>query len=98
MYLFDVLTYNPGRLPAYMLYSPDNWQLMLVNNGAAFGTGKTRPAYLRDVELEISDHWADALRSLSDDVLQDHLGDVLDKRRVSALGKRRDGLLKDAVN
>ena len=97
MYIFDALIHNPGRLPDFMLYDPGNWQLFLVGSKNSFGTQKGRPAYLRDIPLDIGDHWQGALHGLTDDLLKAELGDVLDKRRLSALGRRRDGLLESAA-
>ena len=37
-----------------------------------------------------------ALSELTDDVLKQELGDVLGKRELSALGKRRDILIEEA--
>lgn len=98
MYIYDALTYNPGRRPVAMLYSPENWQLMLVSHDNSFGTGRDRPAYLKKVELDINSEWLEALKALDTDALQSGLGDVLDKRQLTALGKRRDGLIDSASN
>lgn len=96
VYVFDALVYNEGRAPTSMVYDTVDWQLMLMGHPNAFGTRSGRPAYLANVELDITGTWVAALTSLSDDVLQEQLGDLLDKRRISALGKRRDLLLSEA--
>jgi hypothetical protein len=96
MYIFDALVYNEGRVPTSMVYSPENWQLLLMGHENAFGTHSGKPRYLEKVPLELSDAWVDALRGLSDERLAEQLGDVLDRRRLSALGKRRDELLDEA--
>jgi hypothetical protein len=96
MYVFDVLAFNALRGPQSILYSPSNWQLLLVDHGEAFAARNGRPAWLKEANLELGKAWIEALSSLSDDVLQAELGDVLDKRRLSALGKRRDALLQQA--
>ncbi len=77
-----------------MLYSPHNWQLMLVNHGNSFSTKKDRPTYLKNIELAIGDQWRTALLELNDEKLRTNLGDVLDKRRLTALAKRRDALIE----
>jgi hypothetical protein len=97
MYVFDALVYNPGRPPQSILYLPGNWQLMLTGHGEAFAAKSDRPAWLKDAELDVGKAWEEALTSMSDEVLQTELGDVLDKRRLSALTKRRDALLKGAL-
>jgi len=96
MYVYDALIHNPVRTPLSMLYSPDNWQLMLVNHEHSFSTRKDRPAYLKKIELTIGDEWRSALLELDDEKLRNNLGDVLDKRRLSALAKRRDALIEDS--
>jgi len=97
MYVFDTLIHNPGRTPSSMLYSPDDWMLMLVHHESTFTTKKTRPTYLTNVELAIGDQWRTALLELDDETLQAELGDVLGKRHLAALAKRRDGLVKESM-
>ncbi len=79
-----------------MLYSPDNRQLMLVNHENSFSTKNDRPNYLKNIELTIGDQWRTALLELDDEKLRKNLGDVLDKRRLAALAKRRDALIEDS--
>jgi len=93
MFIFDALIYNNGRYIHTIRYSPDIWQLLLVGHNKAFTTSKGRPEHLRDRQLMLNKRWRAALEALTDDVLAEQLGDVLDKRRLSALGKRRDELL-----
>ena len=93
MYIFDALVYNPGRGPTNMLYNLENWQLILDNNGKTFGTKRGHPPYLRDVPLNMNSHWKRALTALDDETLAASFGDVLDKRRITALASRRDELL-----
>ena len=96
MYVYDTLVHNPERTPLSMLYSPDDWQLMLVNHENSFGTRKDRPAYLKNIELEIGDQWRTALLDIDDQKLRENLGDLLDKRRLEALAKRRDALIEES--
>ncbi len=96
MYVYDALIHNPERTPLSMLYSSDDLQLMLVNHGNSFNTEKDRPAYLKNIELTIGDEWRIALLELDDEKLRKNLGDVLDKRRLAALAKRRDALIEDS--
>jgi hypothetical protein len=98
MYVFDALSFNELRHPEDMLYSPGNWQLMLANHTRAFVAKSGRPPWLEEVELAIGDAWVEALSGLSDEVLDAELGDVLDKRRLGAVKKRRDGLLEEAAS
>jgi hypothetical protein len=97
MYIFDALAHNALRQPQDILYDPGNWHLMLTGHGDAFAAKSGRPAWLEDAELDVGNAWEQALSSMSDEVLQTEFGDVLDKRRLSALIKRRDALLKSAL-
>jgi len=94
MFVFDALIFNPARYARTIRYSPDNWQLLLTGNDAAFTTDKGRPPQLKGVPLVFSDGWRRALEALTDDVLVAQLGDVLDTRRLEALAARRDALLE----
>ena len=97
MYIFDSLIFHPGRNPQRMTYSSDNWQLMLTGHADAFSTRSGRPQYVSEVELLLGESWRAALSRLDDAYLQEHLGDVLDRRRLKALGKRRDQLLENGA-
>ena len=94
MYVFDALVYNPGRSPEQMLYSPDNWQLMLVGHDKVFSSKRGRPKYLQNTQLQVGESWRRALAALDDNLLAEQFSDVLDQRRIKALGRRRDELLK----
>jgi len=96
MYVFDVLIYNEGRTMQRMLYDLRNWGLMLSEHDRAFTMKKGRPKHLEGIPLDISPGWTEALAGLTDEVLAEKLGEVLDKRRLKALGVRRDELLAEA--
>jgi hypothetical protein len=97
MYIFDSLIYNEGRAPTQMVYSPENWQLLLMGNDNVFGTGRGRPQYLAQAPLDLTSTWVEALSDLTDEVLTENLHDVLSQRQIIALGKRRDQLLAEAT-
>ena len=93
MYVFDTLIHNEGRSLQRMMYERSDWSLILVEHDRAFRATKSRPPHLKRVELQITDGWREALAALDDGVLTEKLGDVLDRRRLRSLGKRRDELL-----
>ena len=95
MHVFDALIHNPARSPESMLYSQDDWQLMLIGHGNSFGTQTGRPAYPENTGLTIGNEWRTTLADMDDDQLRKKLGDVLDNSRLVALGERRDALIKD---
>ena len=45
-----------------------------------------------NIGLVIGDEWRVALDEINDKLLRDKLGDVLDKKHLQALSKRRDAL------
>ena len=96
MYLFDALVHNPGRAQEHMLYSVDNWQLLLTGHARSFGTNRGKPRYLKQVELDVGAYWQDRLLALSDDKIAELFDGILDRRRQRALAKRRDVLLDPA--
>jgi hypothetical protein len=93
MHVFDALINNQGRTPLSMLYSPDDWLLILIGHDTSFSTEVERPEYLRDIELTVGDQWRAALAKLDDDTLSTALGGVLDDARLAALARRRDALI-----
>ena len=97
MYIFDALMHNAPRHPQNIRYSPGSWQLMLTGHDESFGTKSSRPAWLKEAPLQVGNAWKEAVEALTDEVLESELGDVLDKRRVTALKKRRDALLKEQL-
>jgi hypothetical protein len=98
MYVFDVLVFNEGRTLNRMLYDTRDWDLMLIEHERAFSTSKGRPRHLAQAPVEVTEGWRAALAALSDEVLQEQLGDVLDKKRLRALAARRDELLAQAAS
>jgi hypothetical protein len=97
MYIFDALIYNESRSANSMVYDSINWQLMSIGHANALGTKRGYPKYLAEISLEVTSTWVAALSGLTDEVLAQNLGDVLDKRRINALAKRRDALLAQAA-
>ena len=95
MYVFDSLIFNEGRTLERMTYSTADWQLILTGHDRAFGVNKGRPRHLESIELAIGVGWKNALSALNDGVLESEFGNVLDKRRQSALAARRDELVAD---
>lgn len=93
MHVFDVLIGNAARTPSSMLYSSEDWLLMLVDHENSFGKETDRPAYLKEIELAIGDQWRTRLLELDDELLRANLGEVLDEYRLAALSKRRDAII-----
>ncbi len=94
MYVFDALIYNEGRNLQSMVYSPDIWQLVLIGHERAFSSRKGRPRHLQAAPIDIGGAWHGALASLTAEILDERLGEVLDKRRQRAILARRDELIR----
>jgi len=94
MYVFDTLAYKARRGPEQMLYDRRTWQLMLNGHGDAFGSGRGRPRYLKNIDVTVDTGWRETLAGLSDEQLEQELGTWLDRRRMRALVARRDRLLE----
>ena len=93
MMIFDTLVSNEYRSAETMRYDIANWLMMLVDHDKAFTTSKaTLPRY-KDLPMHVGPSWKAALTTLSDEVLAVQFADVLDEKRIRALGKRRDLLL-----
>lgn len=97
MYVFDSLLFNEGRTPDRIRYSLEDFQLLLVGHDRSFGTNRGRPAHLAELSLELGPAWRSALGALTEALLTDRLGDVLDRRRIRALLQRRDALLESSA-
>ncbi len=93
MYVFDILVYNEGRSQQRMMYDKLSWRLMLSEHDRTFANRKGRPPHLRKAPIPVSVGWKNALAELTDELLVETFGDVLDKKRLRALQSRRDELL-----
>ncbi|MGI9220028.1 MAG: metallophosphoesterase [Woeseiaceae bacterium] len=91
--VFDALVANPARSAETILYNLSTWEVILTGFGKSFTTSTSKPAYLTDGQVTVGPSWQAALENLDDETLQATFGDVLDKRRIKALAKRRDILL-----
>ena len=95
MMIFDALIANDARSADTIFYNRTNWQLMLIGHSSAFTLSTAQSTRFEETRIRIGPTWSKALKSLETDVLSEALGDVLDKRRVRALSKRSDLLLKN---
>ena len=93
MYVFDVLVYNEGRTQQRMMYDRSTWRLILSEHDRAFAAKKGKPPHLRNASVVLNAGWIGALSQLTDKLLAENLGDVLDKKRLRSLSARRDQLL-----
>ncbi len=93
MMVFDTLVFNEYRSANTMRYDLQNWLLMLVGHDKAFVTATSKLSLYDDQSMPVGPSWKAALTTLSDTVLEEQFADVLNEKRIQALGKRRDRLL-----
>ena len=74
MYIYDSLIHNQGRPPTSMLYSTDNWQMLLSGNGNTLDTKRGKPRYLEAAPMQFGPAWIAALQSLTEERLEEELG------------------------
>ncbi|MCZ6710151.1 MAG: metallophosphoesterase [Gammaproteobacteria bacterium] len=94
MYAFDALIHNEQRSAETMIYDQQNWQLYLTGHGSSFGTGGGLPSYLAGIEKVLPGSLAADLRIIDEEKLTDTLGELLSKRQLRTLLKRREQLLR----
>lgn len=90
MMIFDTLVANDARGADTIFYNLSSWQVMLVGFNSAFSTSTAKSTRFKDGKIRIGRTWKNALKTVDTDTLHSTLGDVLDKRRIRALAKRRD--------
>lgn len=95
MLVFDILVGNEGRSVESIHYDASSFNLMLVGHDRAFSTSGSKPTRYKSVPVNVGPAWKAELESLTDEVLQDEFTELLDKRRMKALAKRRDLLLSE---
>jgi hypothetical protein len=93
MYVFDGLLGN-ARPTETLRYVPGSWALRLIDQENAFGTSRSPPPHLTDVLSDLSPSWHTRLARLDEQELRDALHGVLDDRRIKAMLRRRDRMLK----
>jgi hypothetical protein len=93
MYVLDVLLYNEGRTPATISYDPVSTRLILVDNSKTFSRKSGAPPHLKGRKLVVPEELARRLSELNSDSLNESLAELLSKREIAALLKRRDYVL-----
>lgn len=96
MQVFDVLIYNEDRNQSNLLFDRGNGSLRLIDHSRSFRTHRGRPAFYEKARLRLPPSIAERLRALDREVLHELVGDLLDRKQLRALLKRRDEILKDA--
>ena len=93
MYVLDGLLDN-ARPSETLQYVPGGWALRLTGHDNAFTKSGSLPPHLAGVLSDLGASWRSRLAGLNERELRDALNGVLDDRRIKALLKRRDRMLK----
>lgn len=96
MRVLDVLIYNEDRNQSNLLFDRNNGMLRLIDHSRSFRTHRGRPALYESARLLLSPDLAARLRALDREVLHELTGDLLDRKQIKALLKRRDEILEEA--
>lgn len=94
MNVFDILIHNTDRTQQNALFTRD-WMLVLIDHSRAFPTHEREPVLLYRGETRVPPSLAERLATLDRATLQKSLGDLLHRRQIDALLKRRDRLLRE---
>ncbi len=94
MYAFDTLIFNTDRTQENVLYTKDDWALHLIDHTRAFRSSRGLPPIAEDVQLSLSPEFAERMGALNEEQLNEALGDVLERKQISALIRRRDEILE----
>ncbi|MGH8495397.1 MAG: metallophosphoesterase [Gammaproteobacteria bacterium] len=94
MYVFDALIHNLGRTTDSIRYTAGQKSLWLGDHLETFDTDGSIPDYLRGTGVAIPALLSDRLASLNEARLQDLLGELLSRRQIRAILKRRDEILE----
>ena len=93
MTIFDKLIANKHRNVQTIRYDMTDWLVMLIGHDRAFSTSTLNMLHNEEEAMRFGPSWKSAGGALTDAVLAEQLADVLDEKRIKALGKRRDLLL-----
>ena len=94
MYAFDTLIFNTDRTQENVLYTKDDWALHLIDHTRAFRSNRGLPPIADDVQLSLSPEFAERMGALNEEQLNEALGDVLKRKQIAALIRRRDEILE----
>lgn len=95
--LFDVLIYNEDRNLTNILWTNDDYQLLLIDHSRAFRPNKKRPKAYKKPKFELATRLEKALRELNVGVLTDELRDYLNPSQIAAILARRNLILQEAT-
>ncbi len=90
MALFDYLVNAKQRTAMDLVYDKATWQLILLGNVMTFSDKRPGKPAFENVPTDLVNAWSAAVAGLTDEMIDEQLVGVLDKRRLRDLRKRRD--------
>jgi len=94
MYVFDILIYNDDRNMGNLLYTTDDCRLWLIDHSRTFRMKNGISKYLPNNKIRLSEEFAQKLRRLNYQLLEEHIGEFLNKYQINYILKRRDLILQ----
>jgi hypothetical protein len=94
--LWDILVFNEDRNLTNLLWTDDDFTLLLIDHSLSFRGTKGRPKQYASVELEMSDYMRSRLEKLNQAELMPLLSPYLHPTQIEAMLARRDQMLRDA--
>jgi hypothetical protein len=94
--VFDLLIYNEDRNLTNLLWSEDDYTLLLIDHSRAFRpSGKRAPQYTKTL-IELPELFRARLAALDRATLASLLGEYLHPKQIDAILGRRDMILREA--
>ena len=95
LYVFESLVANVDLTPRNILVTPADGRLWLIDHGRAFRGSSRPPDVGLGKRVPVPDWLVPRLEALDRDTLEAELSEVLDRKQIRAILKRRDFLLKN---
>ncbi len=94
MRIFDLLIDNNDRNSANILVEANHQQLIWINHSHAFSENSRLSVNIDKSDIQLTPQLQKALRNLTQERLEETLGNLLNQEQMSALMKRRDHILE----
>jgi hypothetical protein len=98
MYILDAMIYNIDRNFSNILVRPDKDDFFLIDHSRSFRIRKKLPSLKEERNIPVPDRVAHGLRELDLETLQSELHELLSRRQIRAIEKRRELLLTELGN
>lgn len=96
MRILDILIYNEDRNQTNVLFDREWGTVRLIDHSRSFRTHRGRPPIYKDSRVRMPARLQQRLQALDRETLHNLVGDLLERKQLRALLKRRDEILKQA--